>query len=89
MQSKQFKSINPGDMVIVGTRSWKVTGVYLGCLEQENAVGLEAVGLSGPCVPGHGIQNEMIVPLDLIPAANIFRVVDHEAAKQPRIAASR
>lgn len=83
MQQTTFKSIQPGDLVVVGRRSWRVTGVYLGCSEQENAVGLATTGdIAMPCVPGAGLPSEMIVPLDLIDARSIFRVVDHEAARR-------
>ncbi len=82
----QFVSIRPGDRVIVGHRQWRVTGVYLGCLEQENAVGLETVDLSMPCVPftkgESGIVKEMIIPLAFIPSDAVFRPVDHEAIKK-------
>lgn len=90
MQTKEFKSIEPGDLIVVGCRTWRVTGIYLGCSGQENGIGLETTGdVSMPCVPGMGKAiREMIVPLDMIDARSIFRAVDHEAAKAgPRIKA--
>lgn len=71
---KQFISIQPHDIVNVSDRFWKVTGVYLGALQQENVVGLVAVD-------GQRQNGELIVPLDLIPGTSIFRGVDHEALK--------
>lgn len=70
----QFKSIEPRDIVSVANRFWRVTGVYIGALGQENVVGLVAVD-------GQRQNGELIVPLDLIPAESVFREVDHEALK--------
>lgn len=87
---KQFKSIQVGDIVMKAGRVWKVVGIYLGCNEQENLIGLETMDLHAGCVGGVGVIKEMHVPEDLIDHACIFRRVDHEAAKAgPKLAASR
>lgn len=86
----QFISIRPGDLVVVGHRQWRVTGVYLGASEQENAVGLETVGMSMPCVPdprgGLSVPKEMFVPIALIEPRAVFRMVDHDAERMPKLA---
>jgi len=86
----QFMSVKVGDLVVVGHRQWRVTGIYLGSSEQENAIGLETVGWAMPCVPdprgGMCLAKEMFAPLALIEPRSIFRMVDHEAEKARKFA---
>lgn len=72
----KFKSIRVDDLIVRDGRMWRVTGCYHGALNQESMIGLECLdmqaGMSGECT-----VREMLVPIDLIPAENIFRKVDH------------
>lgn len=62
--------MKPGDHVIFPTADgvtyvWRVSGVYLGALGQEDVVGLQSVTRNPPTAHGEDID-EMFVPLALV-----------------------
>ena len=77
-----FKSIHSGDMIVLGARFWRVSGVYLGGSGQESLIGIECLDRHYGYAGGHGSVREMLVPIDLIPYESIFRQVDHAEAEK-------
>lgn len=59
------QSKKPDDLVVLGARIWRVTGVYIGAVGQESVVGLVALDRSLPHV-GEDEVTEMIVPEALV-----------------------
>lgn len=57
--------MKPGDLVVEEARIWRVTGVYLGAVGQEDVVGLEPLDKTPPHV-GEETVAEMIVPTALV-----------------------
>ena len=59
--------MNPGDVVILGKKVWRIKGVYIGPTGQPTVVGLESLTSKKPAT-GTGIIAEMFVPIELIEA---------------------
>jgi len=78
---REFVSVQPGDIVAKAGRIWRVTGVHLGCVGQENIVTMEATDRKPGYVGSKGPADELRVPLDMLDRDTIYRKVDHDAAK--------
>jgi len=76
-----FISIQPGDIIAKAGRVWRVTGVHLGCVGQENIVTMEATDRKPGYVSARGPADELRVPLDMLDRDTVFRKVDHDAAR--------
>lgn len=82
----KFKSIQVGDIINANGRFWKVATCLYGALGHENVIGIICLDRKRPCFEKDG-NDEMFVPLDLIPQESIFRAVDHEEAAKPKLVA--
>lgn len=51
-----------GDLVVIDRNIWKIEGVYLGCLGQENIIELRCLTMKPGYVSGIGPRETSLVP---------------------------
>lgn len=68
----KFKSIRVDDLIVLDEQIWVVTGCYHSTDPRLDVIGLRTRDSK--------VNDEYMVPLDMIPAAAIFRAVDHVAS---------
>jgi hypothetical protein len=77
-----MKSIEVGDLVMKGARTWEVTGVHLGCINQESVLTMRPRDRTSAFTT-KGTVDELIVPVDMVEGDVYRRVV--EAPNRPRL----
>lgn len=68
--------IEPGYIVTIEGRIWRVTGCYYGALGHEDIIGLEPLDKK-PGSVGEASVAEMTVPLALIPKEGVYAPALH------------
>ena len=60
------------DVVIAGRNAFRITGIYLGGVGEQNIVSLQSLNLRPGSANGHVIQ-ELFAPEELVLAAGVYR----------------
>ena len=63
-----------GDIVVAGSSTFEITGVYLGGVGTQNLIGLKAKNKADGSAQGKTIK-EMVVPEELVLCAAVYRRV--------------